>query len=142
MRDAQYLPTGVLTAALVTALTGIRAYGVTLPVYTAVAPAAELPYIRVGEHEGSDWSTKTGWGTEVGTVVHIWDAEGSQARLDQVCSRIAARIVDQALDLGNDFAVASARLVEFRTLEEEDEETGRRDRHAVLRFSLRIEQTA
>jgi uncharacterized protein DUF3168 len=68
-------------------------------IYANPPPAAQFPYITVGQTVNLDWSTGTEDGNEHSLTLHVWSRADSGAQVHAIIQAIRATLHNQVLDL-------------------------------------------
>jgi hypothetical protein len=68
-------------------------------IYSNPPPAAEFPFITIGQTVDQDWSTGTEDGSEHSITLHIWSRADSAMEVHEITEIVRDLLHDQALNL-------------------------------------------
>lgn len=68
-------------------------------IYSSPPPAAEFPFITIGQSVTRDWSTGTEDGSEHSVTLHIWSRADSALEVHEITEIVRNLLNDQALAL-------------------------------------------
>jgi hypothetical protein len=74
-------------------------------IYSNPPPAAQFPYITLGQTVNLDWSMGTEDGTEHSFTLHVWSRADSAAQVHEIIQVIRMVLHNQALALEDHFLV-------------------------------------
>ena len=74
-------------------------------IYSDVPPAAQFPYITLGQTVNLDWSTGTEDGTEHSLTLHVWSRAGSSVEVHEIIQVIRMLLHNQPLTLEDHYLI-------------------------------------
>ena len=74
-------------------------------IYTAAPPAAQFPYITLGQTVSLDWSTGTEDGSEHSLTLHVWSQAGGSKEVHEIIEVIRMVLHNQPLALEDHYLV-------------------------------------
>jgi len=74
-------------------------------IYTAAPPAAQFPYITLGQTVNLDWSTGTEDGSEHSLTLHVWSRAGGSKEVHEIIEVIRMVLHNQPLALEDHYLV-------------------------------------
>ena len=74
-------------------------------IYSNPPPAAQFPFITLGQTVNLDWSTGTEDGTEHSLTLHVWSRADSAAEVHEIIQVIRMVLHDQPLTLDDHYLI-------------------------------------
>lgn len=74
-------------------------------IYSNPPPAAQLPYITLGQTVNLDWSTGTEDGNEHSLTLHVWSRADSAIEVHEIIQVVRMLLHNQPLELENHYLV-------------------------------------
>lgn len=104
-------------------------------VFDDVGEKQPFPYITFGETTVIDWSTKTQYGEEVSSELHIWSEHGGKKEAMEIMSLVVRSISLEPIRFDR-FIVLFSRMDFMHVFDDPDPNI----KHGVIRFLSRIFQ--
>lgn len=74
-------------------------------IYDNPPPAAEFPFITIGQSVNQDWSTGTEDGNEHSVTLHIWSRADSALEVHEITQLVRDLLHDQAISLDDHYLI-------------------------------------